>query len=100
MVVVTHRQGRETANQGGNHSRDATRTAASPQSRDGRSLLSKLVYTPSLDQQVTLTVEGNEERASSEERRVGRECVRTCRSRWSPDPLKKKQQKITANKLQ
>src|SRR3546814_14618263 len=25
----------------------------------------------------------------SEERRVGRECVSTCRSRWSPDPLKK-----------
>src|SRR3546814_13165199 len=22
----------------------------------------------------------------SEERRVGQECVRTCRSRWSPDP--------------
>src|SRR3546814_18534725 len=22
----------------------------------------------------------------SEERRVGKECVRTCRSRWSPDP--------------
>src|SRR3546814_14304044 len=26
----------------------------------------------------------------SEERRVGKECVRTCRSRWSPDPKKKK----------
>src|SRR3546814_18353408 len=26
----------------------------------------------------------------SEERRVGKECVRTCRSRWSPDPYKKK----------
>src|SRR3546814_16770235 len=26
----------------------------------------------------------------SEERRVGKECVRTCRSRWSPDHLKKK----------
>src|SRR3546814_15074258 len=26
----------------------------------------------------------------SEERRVGKACVRTCRSRWSPDPLKKK----------
>src|SRR3546814_12968568 len=26
----------------------------------------------------------------SEERRVGKECVRTCRTRWSPDPLKKK----------
>src|SRR3546814_17857804 len=26
----------------------------------------------------------------SEERRVGTECVRTCRSRWSPSPSKKK----------
>src|SRR3546814_14237795 len=26
----------------------------------------------------------------SEERRVGKECVSTCRSRWSPDPQKKK----------
>src|SRR3546814_16286201 len=26
----------------------------------------------------------------SEERRVGKECVRTCQSRWSPSPLKKK----------
>src|SRR3546814_17088471 len=25
----------------------------------------------------------------SEERRVGKECVRTCRSRWSPDHYKK-----------
>src|SRR3546814_17736825 len=27
----------------------------------------------------------------SEERRVGKECVSTCRSRWSPDHTKKKQ---------
>ncbi|MGH8084102.1 MAG: TonB-dependent hemoglobin/transferrin/lactoferrin family receptor [Lysobacter sp.] len=66
MAVVTHRQGRETDNQGDNRSRDATRTAANSQSRDGRSLLSKLVYTPSLDQQVTLTVEGNEDRAETD----------------------------------
>src|SRR3546814_4290685 len=26
----------------------------------------------------------NEERSRSEERRVGKECVSTCRSRWSP----------------
>src|SRR3546814_15246349 len=26
------------------------------------------------------------ESLSTEERRVGQECVRTCRSRWSPDP--------------
>src|SRR3546814_11557799 len=28
--------------------------------------------------------------ARSEERRVGKECVSTCRSRWSPDHYKKK----------
>src|SRR3546814_15681982 len=28
-------------------------------------------------------------RTRSEERRVGKECVRTCRSRWSPYPSKK-----------
>src|SRR3546814_16591882 len=30
----------------------------------------------------------------SEERRVGKECVRTCRSRWSQEHLKKKTIKI------
>src|SRR3546814_17924862 len=28
----------------------------------------------------------------SEERRVGKECVSTCRSRWSPSPSKKQKQ--------
>src|SRR3546814_11916190 len=34
----------------------------------------------------------------SAERRVGKECVSTCRSRWSPYHKKKKQNKITNNK--
>ncbi|WP_164243358.1 hypothetical protein, partial [Stenotrophomonas maltophilia] len=38
-----------------------TRTASNPQDRDGRSLLSKLVYAPSEDQRFRLTVEGNED---------------------------------------
>src|SRR3546814_12825565 len=29
----------------------------------------------------------------SEERRVGKECVSTCRSRWSPSPVKKNKTK-------
>src|SRR3546814_20180478 len=33
----------------------------------------------------------------SEESRVGKECVSTCRSRWSPYPEKKKQRKNHAN---
>src|SRR3546814_15350615 len=36
------------------------------------------------------------ESARSEERRVGKECVSTCRSRWSPDHSKK-QTKTTHN---
>src|SRR3546814_16674106 len=31
----------------------------------------------------------------SEERRVGKECVSTCRSRWSPYPYKKKKKEQT-----
>src|SRR3546814_12972499 len=34
----------------------------------------------------------------SEERRVGKECVSTCRSRWSPLPLKTKTNKHTDRK--
>lgn len=66
MAVVTHRQGRETENRGDNESRDDTRTAPNPQSRDGRSLLSKLVYAPDAAQQFTLTVEGNEDRSTTD----------------------------------
>src|SRR3546814_6457677 len=32
---------------------------------------------------------------SSEERRVGKECVSTCRSRWSPYPYIKKQHSVS-----
>src|SRR3546814_18185419 len=34
----------------------------------------------------------------SEERRVGKECVSTCRSRWSPYPHKKTTQQIKQDK--
>src|SRR3546814_4036959 len=33
------------------------------------------------------------DRSRSEERRVGKECVRTCRSRWARDKKKKKEKK-------
>src|SRR3546814_20356321 len=36
------------------------------------------------------TLVGEERVIRSEERRVGKECVSTCRSRWSPYPSKKK----------
>ena len=47
MVAVGHRQGRETENMGEAGGTGATRTLPNPQSRDGRSLLAKLVYAPS-----------------------------------------------------
>src|SRR3546814_12207777 len=41
--------------------------------------------------QITLEPERRIRQQRSEERRVGKECVSTCRSRWSPHPSKKKQ---------
>src|SRR3546814_16920274 len=38
------------------------------------------------------------EESRSEERRVGKECVRTCRSRWSPVHKKKKNKELTTTK--
>src|SRR3546814_17774683 len=38
------------------------------------------------------------EAGRSEERRVGKECVRTCRSRWSPYHYKKKKNKTRKKK--
>ena len=61
LVNVNHHQGQETDNKGEVRSSNATRTAPNPQDRDGRSVLSKLVYAPSEDQRFRLTVEGNED---------------------------------------
>ena len=61
MVNVNHRQGQETDNKGDVRSHDYTRTAPNPQERDGRSVLSKLVYAPDQSQRFRLTVEGNED---------------------------------------
>src|SRR3546814_16624129 len=45
------------------------------------------------DRAVLLAVLGDIRR--SEERRVGKECVRTCRSRWSPYHYNKKHKQLT-----
>src|SRR3546814_14275643 len=45
------------------------------------------------EERFRLLVEGVRER--SEERRVGKECVSTCRSRWAPDHSKQKTNKTT-----
>ncbi|MDQ2702986.1 MAG: TonB-dependent hemoglobin/transferrin/lactoferrin family receptor [Pseudomonadota bacterium] len=66
MAVVNHRQGQETENQGDVGGEGATRTRPNPQDRDGRSLLSKLVFAPSADQRFRLTVEGNEQHADTD----------------------------------
>lgn len=66
MVAVGHRQGRETENMGEAGGTGATRTLPNPQSRDGRSLLAKLVYAPSERQRLRLTVEGNEDLADTD----------------------------------
>lgn len=61
LVNVSHRQGRETENQGSVGGVGSARTRPNPQERDGGSLLAKLVYAPDQDQQFALTVEGNED---------------------------------------
>ncbi|WP_045767950.1 TonB-dependent hemoglobin/transferrin/lactoferrin family receptor [Xanthomonas albilineans] len=63
LVTVSHRQGQESENQGGNRSIGAARTAPNPLDRDGRSLLGKLVYRPSANQRFKLTVDANEDNA-------------------------------------
>src|SRR3546814_11328719 len=49
--------------------------------RLGRPVLENWTETGSIVQRA-----GREVPVRSEERRVGQECVSTCRSRWSPDP--------------
>src|SRR3546814_18245777 len=52
---------------------------------------------PSRGRSCTLTW-GADRRTRSEERRVGKECVSTCRSRWSPYHLKKKNKRTMQDK--
>jgi len=66
MVVANHRQGQEPENQGTVGGEGSARTRPNPQDRDGRSLLSKLVFAPSADQRFRLTVEGNEDAADTD----------------------------------
>lgn len=66
MVAVSHRQGQETENQGETGGTGSVRTQPNPQERDGRSVLSKLVYAPSENQRFRLTLEGNEDNADTD----------------------------------
>jgi hemoglobin/transferrin/lactoferrin receptor protein len=61
LVAAGHREGEAQENQGDVVVDGGARTAPNPQERDGRSLLTKLVYAPSDTQRLRLTVEGNED---------------------------------------
>src|SRR3546814_332641 len=55
--------------------------------RDGDAVRSAIVPVPELDDWIAAMPDRHAEAARaqrSEERRVGKECVSTCRSRWSP----------------
>lgn len=66
LVSVGHRQGQETENHGDVAGTGGARTLPNPQERDGRSLLTKLVFAPSEGQRFRLTVEGNEDSADTD----------------------------------
>ena len=66
LVSVGHRQGQESENQGDIAGVGGARTLPNPQERDGRSLLTKLVFSPAEGQRFRLTVEGNEDRADTD----------------------------------
>lgn len=68
LVVAGHRQGEAQENRGERDVDGAQRTTPNPQERDGRSLLTKLVYAPSGTQRFRLTVEGNEDAAATDVR--------------------------------
>lgn len=66
MAAVSHRQGVETENKGELGGVGSARTKPNPQDRDGRSLLSKLVFAPVDGHRFVLTAEGNEDRADTD----------------------------------
>ncbi|TKR30814.1 TonB-dependent hemoglobin/transferrin/lactoferrin family receptor [Luteimonas gilva] len=68
LVTVNHRQGQETKNMGERGVDGAARTTPNPQERNGRSVLSKLVYALSPSQRFKLTVEGDEDAAETDMR--------------------------------
>src|SRR3546814_15801032 len=62
-----------------------------------QAIAQRAAHTPEFHRPAILAVEPRQietdaplEQMRSEERRVGKECVSTCRSRWSPEQEKKK----------
>jgi len=66
MAAINRRTGQEPGNQGQGRGTGATRTAANPQDRDSASVLAKLEFTPSADQRLRLTAEGNRDAAQTD----------------------------------
>lgn len=66
MAALSQRQGQEGENRGDNRVLGDARTAPNPQTRDGRSVLSKLVFAPDAGQRFRLTVEGNEDHSDTD----------------------------------
>jgi hemoglobin/transferrin/lactoferrin receptor protein len=65
LAAMSARSGQETDNAGRNRSSGPLRTAANPQDTRGKSLLGKLVYAPSANQRLRLTLDANEDRADT-----------------------------------
>src|SRR3546814_6807161 len=58
--------------------------------RPGTEVLKLLRKQPETEHSPLVIVSGSNRANEIEARRVGKECVSTCRSRWSPSHLKKK----------
>src|SRR3546814_12367180 len=54
--------------------------------------LTRYGWNPVFEGENIIALSGADGTIRSEERRVGKECVRTCRSRWAPYHYKKKQE--------
>src|SRR3546814_12549362 len=72
----------------------ATRIAESDREETARAanraLVNLLIAAWDGDDETLMKLRARERELRSEERRVGKGCVRPCRSRWSPSHLKKK----------
>src|SRR3546814_17723269 len=76
----------------------ATRTRPAGVSTQSRVTGSIIGTMPVSSATVTVQIRFDPDIGRSEERRVGKECVSTCRSRWSPYHYKKKQNRQTTQK--
>lgn len=66
LVGLSHRQGREPDNQGGNDAEDASRTRPNPQDSRSLSMLGKLVFAPDTDQRLRLSLDAGEAETQTE----------------------------------